>query len=915
MNLSLWQRHREQIRHPATTIKSQDLDIARTHIERHEWAKSFLDKILAEADKCPDTTPAYLEWMVPRETPNSPLFTMCPACEGAPVHGNYHWNPDDPDRLICTTCNTAYPNPAYPEDFILQTDFGGGQTIPYYAGKHWDLIGFPFVSSWTANIRARKCSHMAGLARRLGMAYALTGNAHYAQKARDILLRFAQVYPGYMVHSGYGEFSDLSPEIASQRILDLPKPELVVPPNKPNHKLHVGYWMAGRATGVGMEGTFVADVVVAYDLTCQAQFGGNPVYTSQDRLAIERDLLLESTILLCADPGFNNKSATNRSAAGLVGLCLGEPELVRFGMEGFRNFTYEWFLQDGLSSESPGYGFMTLSGIRGFADALHGYTDPEGYEGPDGRIEKLDIYGDSRYRAVLDGYVHSLMPDLGYGVIADDNTTTRMPIDVADMLASRYGAANHIALLAELCGHDLSHHGGEYALFHRDPNLVENPEHSLSLSDHFFPALRIGLLRTGVHGRASTALLSASDWGNHHHEDSLNLVYWKDGYEALTDLGYLWDRPDKHHTVRTIAHNTVVVDNADQKRKERGGSLDLFDIHPRLKLLQVSSRAYDIANTYRRTCLIVDHGERGSYLIDVFHVQGGNTHDYLFHGPVAQGMLNGLAPVKSKAQWQDLKNLMEGQTETPWSMVFKLGDQHQFTAYALPQGREQVFIGDGWGERGTGSRDHIMTGETVPYVIRRNTGHPADSAFASVFEVGLQSRPFVLNVQRLAPTQGQGVGMCITTAHGRDLVAVCLPGQTAVFETPCGPLETSCQIAAFSLLSDNRLDFAYVIGGTRASLSHHSAVLPEPVLQGAILEQITTPTASYYRIDQPTIDPALLGKGFMVEGGAYQTAYPVRKIEPQGQSCLIFTKTDGLGYDAIEAKTWKIMRSASLSSR
>jgi hypothetical protein len=139
-----------------------------------------------------------------------------------------------------------------------------------------------------------------------------------------------------------------------------------------------------------------------------------------------------------------------------------------------------------------------------------------------------------------------------------------------------------------------------------------------------------------------------------------------------------------------------------------------------------------------------------------------------------------------------------------------------------------------------------------------------------------------------------------------------LPGQTTVYETPCGILETSGQIAAFSLLSDNRLDFAYLIGGARAFLSHHEITLSEPVLHGAILEQVTTSAASYYRIDHPTIDPAVLGRVFMVEGGLYQTAYPVRKIEPQGNSCLIFTKSDGLGYDAIEAKTWKIFRSASL---
>ncbi len=908
MNASLWERYREQVSHPATTVKPRDLDTARANIKRHAWAKTFLDSLLAEMDRVPDTTSAYLDQMVPRETPNSALFTMCPVCEAAPIHGHYDWSSEDPDRLVCTTCKTVYPNPDYPEDFVIETDFGGGQRITYYTGKHWPYGTFSLVSSWTANIRARKCTYMGDLARRLGLAYVLTGRAEYARKTRDILLRFSTVYPGYMVHSGYGEFSDLDAQTASKQILHLPKPERVIPPNKPDNNLHVGYWMAGRATGVGMEGTFISDVTIAYDLTVEAQANGKPVYSPDNRLKIERDLLLEGTLLLCADPGFNNKSATNRSAAGLVGICLGEPELVRFGMEGFHHFVYEWFLEDGLSSESPAYGFMTLNGIRAFGDALHGYSDPEGYEGPDGRIDNKDVYGDSRYRAVLDGYIHSLMPDLTYGVIADDYTTVRMPVEIADILAARYGDPAHIALLAECCENDLENHGGEYALFHRTPGLAQNPDTPLVLTDRFFPALRIGLLRTGERGRSSTALLSASDWGGHHHEDSLNLVYWKDGHEALMDLGYLWDRPDKQNTVRTIAHNTVVVDGQPQKRQGRGGSLHLFDSSPRVKVAQVSSRAYDTTSIYRRLCLIVDHGNAGSYLVDVFRVRGGSVHDYLFHGPVAKGTVHNLDLHDTEAKWQDLKNLAEGHTPDTWSIIFELDPQHRFTAYALPDGQERVLIGHGWGERGTGSRDNTLTGETLPYVIRQKTG---DSAFLSLFNVGLRSRPFIREAQRLSPTRGEGVLLYVTHEQGADLVAVCPPGQTTVFDTPDGPLETTGPVTVFSRTPEGAPNFAYLAGGPRAGLENHTVELDEPVLQGRILERVTTSEESFYRIDRPNLDRTFLGRTLLVEGGAYDTGYPLCKIEPENGACRVYTKTNALGYDAIEAKTWKIVFSVT----
>ena len=897
------------VRPPSTLFKTQDLEVARMNIERHAWARRFLKELLESIAVVPHLTKADLSRWIPRETPNSELFTMCPACEAAPVHGHYSWKPESPDQLICTTCKTVYPNSDYPEDVVFRTDFGGGQEITYYTGRHWDLIGFPFVSSWTANIRARKCEYMARMARQCALAYVLTEEIGHAERSRDILLRFAEVYPGYMVHSGYGEFSDAPAEVAAKNILDLPRPELVVPPNRPDRRLHVGYWMAGRATGVGMEGTFVSDVTIAYDLTRGAGAAGRPVYNRDARRKIERDLLHESTILLLADPAFNNKSATNRSAAGLVGLCLDDPVLVRFGLDGFNHFVYNWFLDDGMSSESPGYGFMTLNGIRHFADAAHGYSFPADSGPAEAHSQSLDIYGDSRYRAVLEGYVKSPMPDLGYGVIADDVTVCRMSVDIADIIAARYGDANHTALLAELCEFDLENHGGEYALFHRDPDLKADPAAPLFLTDQFFPSLRIGLLRTGDNGRASTALLSASDWGGHHHEDSLNLVYWKDGREVLTDLGYLWDRPDKQNTVRTIAHNTVVVDEQDQKRDGRGGGLHLFDSTGRVKVAEVSSRAYDV-DTYRRLCTVIDHGGAGSYLIDCFSVTGGRVHDYLFHGPVAEGETRNLDLQPTGAEWRDLTGLAAARADKPWSIHFDM-DGQRFTAHALPDADEQVFIGSGWGERGTGSHDNVKTGETLPYVVRRRTGLPARSVFLSLFDVSPRSRPYVTSVERLAPVSGDAAGVVVSRESGTDIVVVCPEGQTAVFDFPHGTLETDGRVSVFSMARDGQPAFAYLLGGTMARLDDCALELEAPVVGGRILDVSTDNTSSRYRIDRMPSNGSPVGRTLMVRGGAYDTGYPILHIESDDQSTYVYTKREGLGYDAIPAERWEIVRSVS----
>ena len=87
-------------------------------------------------------------------------------------------------------------------------------------------------------------------------------------------------------------------------------------------------------------------------------------------------------------------------------------------------------------------------------------------------------------------------------------------------------------------------------------------------------------------------MLNASDWGGHHHYDSLDLYYWKDGRELLSDLGYLWDHPDSGQTRATRAHNLVMLDAAGQRRQARGGGCRLFATRPGVKVMEASSSAY-----------------------------------------------------------------------------------------------------------------------------------------------------------------------------------------------------------------------------------------------------------------------------------------------------------------------------------
>src|SRR6185369_12858747 len=169
------------------------------------------------------------------------------------------------------------------------------------------------------------------------------------------------------------------------------------------------------------------------------------------------------------------------------------------------------------------------------------------------------------------------------------------------------------------------------ALYYREPGLEEKNAPALALPDFCPPELRIGHMRTGAEGRESLLLLSASHWGGHHHEDSLNLTYWKKGAELLSDLGYLWDHPQKHQAARTVAHNTVLIDGKDQATKTRGGEVRFFRTSEHVKVMEAASQAYSDAGLYRRTSALIDHGSGRNYVVDFFRVQGGSTQDYVFH--------------------------------------------------------------------------------------------------------------------------------------------------------------------------------------------------------------------------------------------------------------------------------------------
>jgi hypothetical protein len=464
-----WKNYSGKVEHPCLTIKGVDLKFARENILRYSWAKDYAARTEKNAHRYLHLiNTAFLLKMIEETTPGDPLYTPCPSCrdQGKPVHphGLWTWTIALPDQLRCDICGTIFPNASYPENIVFHTKWGKSQTITYCGGETFTIFGYKEGRpSFTANIRARKVQWIANYCHTLAEAYVLTGNIQYAISCKSILMRFADCYPNWLVHVGYGEYADMNPLIASKNITNLPEPEICPPPNKPDKSLWTGYWSAGRASGVGLESDFVRKVVAAYDLTCSAKDSkGNLIYTNEDKQKIEHDLLLESTILLICDKAINNKSVSNHSAVALAGMCVGKPELVRFGLNSFNKTVDGWFLADGTTSESPFYGLMTLGGIWDMAQASRGYSDPAGYTDRNGhRIDSLDLYHDTNYGNVLDAFFKGLQGDLYFPPYADSFLSTSLDVSYIELMVANYPERiQYLSLLKQLCGNNLSAHSG-----------------------------------------------------------------------------------------------------------------------------------------------------------------------------------------------------------------------------------------------------------------------------------------------------------------------------------------------------------------------------------------------------------------------------------------------------------------------
>ena len=446
-----------------------------------------------------------------------------------------------------------------------------------------------------------------------GVLYQLTGERGYADHARQLLLAYAQMYPGLGEH-----------------------------PVKASRTPGRLFWQTLN------ESVWLVYAIQGYDAI-------HDVLSDEDRAQIESNLLRPlADFLSVGSPEtfdrIHNHGTWAVAAVGMTGYVLDDATYVQralYGLEGdgsggFIRQLDELFSPDGYYTEGPYYQRYALMPFVVFARSIE-TNDPDLaiFEHRDGILLKA-IYGcvDLSY-AGLFFPINDAIKDKGLGTVE-----LRYGLSIA------YGLTGDGALasVADLQSTYVLTGDGFRLARARDLGVAE----PYVYRSRFFrdgPQGKQGalaVLRSGGTAYSQALVLKATSQGmGHGHFDKLGMLFYDNGQEILTDYGaarflnveqkeggrYLPENTT--WAKQTVAHNTLVVDEGSHFRGRLAiaeqlnpGPL-LFASNDHIQIAAAEMRgAYDDVSFNRTTALVRGFAGDHSVVVDVLNADGSGRHQY-----------------------------------------------------------------------------------------------------------------------------------------------------------------------------------------------------------------------------------------------------------------------------------------------
>ena len=788
----------------------------RANAQRDDWGREIARKVVAAAEPWRQMSDAELRALMFGATlPRSwHVFSngQCPAC-AKPVP-MYDWKIDalkHPWKVQCPHCAEFFPkndfkkfhdtgldergvfdpkkadrsllfNVEHPNPDDPKRTFGVDDGQGYVRGEQrWRFIAAYLVyGQW-------KQAVLGGI-KSLATAYLFTGDEDYARRAGVMLARVAELYStfdfktqGILYESAHGDgyvsvwhdacietrelalaFDAVQPALDDE-VIEKIRAGILRDAIQSQHKIYSNYPQQALTTAI-----------------CRSALEGPG---SRDAVMQALDPVLEQATAVDGTTGEKGLAGYSSYAAQRLGEFLGYyarvdenflPELVKRHPrlpEMYRFFIDTWCLEGT---------YYPLSGDTGH------------FAGP---VETYAGLAFSESHAIeTRGHANAVLTPSMFSLLWQFHRITGDPAFAQVLVKSNRGRID----------------GLPYDLFVERPQrmrdelraVLEKHGKALDLKSVNKPQWRLAILRSGKGPSERAAWLDYDSGGGHGHADGMNLGLFARGLDLMPDFGYPpvqfggWTSPRAQWYTSTAAHNTVLIDGANQGAAH--GSTTMWAAGDGFSAVSAACPGLGGATQFERTVALVDVSESDFYVLDIARVTGGSDHTKFLMSHFGTIETRGLPSIEPASDFAHphMRNFRVARKPSPgWSVDWTIEDRYKL----LPRGEQvrlrstdltddaDAYLGEAWVIEGTFN----STRETwLPRVMTRRRATspspaPLASTFVSVIEpYAAKAKPPIAKVTRLPLDLAGAVALRVELADGREDILIDTGAADGAVELP-----------------------------------------------------------------------------------------------------------------------------------
>lgn len=567
--------------HPAGFVDVATLEEIRRKIRTQDWAKKALDELRESVQPWLAQPLERIESLMPKRKMQVYWLLMCPRCRE-----RMRFYPFNDREVTCLNCDETYP-------------LSRQSTAVHLTGKYYGTL----YEGWGCSF----IQAMANTAQQLAFLYALGAERSYAEKSAGILKLFAKNIQSLPVQGS-----------GTQHVI----------------------WT------YNMEGDCVIVLALAEAYELLRMSAG--LFTAQEHRQIREDLLrhwADAVFRVETDssPRHNGMFAYLSSVA-MVGCAIESTDYVDWAF-GHREYAIErrphhrgirWLTRNNYLADGAFWGLCSAYHLYALGPNCRALVLGHRLSRQMPDLFPPDVYdeldpGNDSYRSVrgaIKWFTVQAFPDLTVAPTGDmGGRASLASYPLTAEIGYRYLDIEETGSYHDLRDGDRGLTGLLFGADSIDQKPV--PYRSANLSSGY-----VVLKREAGGNRLYAGLNALQPGSGHAHGDRLNLITYSHDRMLTGEKRTRYEDPDQRiYSGASYAHNTVTVDETSQVHGDAltGEQVPHIRSFVDLPAGQVAEahgdRVYGQTDIYRRILIQLD-----AYLLDIFRVEGGGTHDWFYHG-------------------------------------------------------------------------------------------------------------------------------------------------------------------------------------------------------------------------------------------------------------------------------------------